>query len=320
MSARLFLASEAFADADQILLISPPLDLDLTLFGGAELTIVQDRMPDAATWNKRPVRLEKSIPDDRRFDAALVFLPRSKAAARDYIAKASEVAHRVVVDGQKTDGVMSVLKDMKSRTSINGPVSKSHGKVFWWNSVPLEDWKQHGSILENRWTVVPGVFSANHVDPGSALLAKHLPVDLKGRVADLGAGWGYLAARTLETNPKIKSLYLVEAQGISLDCARENVKDLRAVFEWADATTWTAPEKLDAVIMNPPFHIARTADQDLGRAFIQAAARNLRARGTLCMVANRHLAYEAALQDAFDTVREIGADPTYKIFEARKRR
>ena len=35
---------------------------------------------------------------------------------------------------------------------------------------------------------LPGVFSADGVDPGSALLAAHLPLDLPGKGADMGPG------------------------------------------------------------------------------------------------------------------------------------
>ncbi len=35
-----------------------------------------------------------------------------------------------------------------------------------------------------------GVFSREHLDPGSALLLSALPADISGRVLDLGCGWG----------------------------------------------------------------------------------------------------------------------------------
>jgi 16S rRNA (guanine1207-N2)-methyltransferase len=39
-----------------------------------------------------------------------------------------------------------------------------------------------------------GVFSGEDGGSGSALLAAALPAKLPARMADLGAGWGYLAA------------------------------------------------------------------------------------------------------------------------------
>ena len=54
------------------------------------------------------------------------------------------------------------------------------------------------------------------------LLARHLPREMKGRIADLGAGWGWLAAQAL-TRPEIRELHLVEAEADALACARLNV-------------------------------------------------------------------------------------------------
>jgi 16S rRNA (guanine1207-N2)-methyltransferase len=68
--------------------------------------------------------------------------------------------------------------------------------------------------------------------------------------------------------------------------------------------------------MNPPFHAGRAADPALGRAFIAAAARMLSPTGQLWLVANRHLAYETALQEHFRQVAEIGGDPSFRIMHA----
>ncbi|MDT9081655.1 methyltransferase, partial [Escherichia coli] len=80
--------------------------------------------------------------------------------------------------------------------------------------------------------------------------------------------------------------------------------DPRARFTWADATQGR-PGPFDAVVMNPPFHNGRAADPALGLAFIRAAAHALTPSGTLWMVANRHLPYEAALREAFREVEEV---------------
>jgi len=113
---------------------------------------------------------------------------------------------------------------------------------------------------------------------------------------------------------------LVEAQRSALLCAQQNVLDVRARFDWADATTWDAPDPLDAVIMNPPFHSGRARNDDLGRAFITTAGRNLRSGGWLWMVANRHLPYEPWIAAHVGAVEEIGGNRTYKILKARKKR
>jgi 16S rRNA (guanine1207-N2)-methyltransferase len=163
------------------------------------------------------------------------------------------------------------------------------------------------------------VFSADRVDPGSAQLAAALPRELSGRVADLGAGWGWLS-RDILKHPKVTELHLVEADLTALDCARANIADPRARFHWDDATTHRPEVRYDAVVTNPPFHDGRAGDPAIGRAFIAAAAGMLQRHGALWLVANRHLPYEQALSAAFAEVTEIGGDPRFKLFKAARPR
>ena len=163
----------------------------------------------------------------------------------------------------------------------------------------------------------PGVFSWDRVDPGSALLAAHLP-PLAGDGADLGSGLGYLACAVLE-GPKVKSLALVDNDRRAVEAARRNVTDPRATFAWADAVGDDAPlEGLDFVVMNPPFHAGGSEDRGLGQRFIQRAHQVLRAKGTLWLVANRHLPYEPVLAQLFSSAERRVDSGGYKVFEARK--
>jgi len=215
---------------------------------------------------------------------------------------------------------------MRDRVTVQGPISKAHGKMFWISEPAAEffsDWRQGPELTEGGFWTAPGVFSADGVDLASALLVDALPEKLGSEVADLGAGWGFLSAHAL-TRPDIKNLYLVEAGHMALECARRNVTDDRASFAWEDATSWEPPHRMDSVIMNPPFHIGRAAEPQIGQAFVATAARILSPQGKLWMVANRHLPYEAELKTRFAHVEEIGGDARFKLFHAarplRKRR
>lgn len=166
------------------------------------------------------------------------------------------------------------------------------------------------------WTQ-PGVFSWDRLDPGTALLLKHLP-PLQGAGADLGAGLGWLA-RAVLASPKVKRLTLVDLDRRAVEAARRNVVDERADFLWADVGTATeALSGLDFVVMNPPFHDGGLEDQRLGQAFLRAAAGMLRSQGRLWLVANRRLAYEAVLAECFAEVRLVTTSGGYKVYEARR--
>ena len=147
----------------------------------------------------------------------------------------------------------------------------------------------------------PGIFSWNRIDPGTALLLDALPA-LAGRGADLGCGIGLLAHGVL-ASPKVVRLDLIDIDRRAVEAAKRNVDDPRVGFAWGDARTAGSFEKLDFVVMNPPFHAAGAEDKSLGQAFIRRAADILRTGGRLWLTANRHLPYEAVLKPLFKTRR-----------------
>ncbi len=142
-----------------------------------------------------------SVVPDPPYAAAIVCLPRSREAARALIARAAaevEPGGWIAVDGQKFDGVDTALKDLRSRVDLSDSLSKAHGKLASFQAGPdLSDWRAKPHQVD-RFQTLPGIFSADGPDPGAVLLAAHLPDKLGGKVADLGAGWGYLAAEILK--------------------------------------------------------------------------------------------------------------------------
>ncbi|MEM6824110.1 MAG: methyltransferase [Pseudomonadota bacterium] len=255
-------------------------------------------------------------------DAAIVFVPREKALARAMVAEAARLSRGpVVVDGAKTHGIEAILRKLRSCHDVSQVISKAHGKLgVVAPGADLAAWADPGprQVAEGFLTRL-GVFSADGADPGSRLLVDHLPQLLGARVADLGAGWGYLS-RAVLTRRGVAALDLVEADLVALDCAKLNVEDARAQFHWADATRFGAPNSYDTIVTNPPFHTARAANPSLGQSFLDAAARLLRPKGQLWLVANRQLPYERTLAGAFKDVAEMGGDRTYKIVRAARLR
>ncbi|GKY86183.1 class I SAM-dependent methyltransferase [Sinisalibacter aestuarii] len=294
-----------------VAVFGPPAGYDLSALRPEGTTIVTHFFPDAAAWAQAGFAVAQAA--EGPFAAALVILPRAKDAARALIAEASAAAPLVIVDGQKHDGIDSMLKAVKARRAPDGTISKAHGKLFWFTGGDFADWAAADRAVDGFITR-PGVFSADGPDKGSLALIDALP-PLKGRVADLGAGWGFLARHILGS-ATVTHLDLVEADAVALDCARRNVADPRAAFHWADATRFTPDAPYDAVVSNPPFHVSRAGDPGLGQAFISAAARMLTPHGSFWMVANRHLPYEVALGRSFHHVEEAGGTPGFKVIHA----
>lgn len=264
-----------------------------------------------------------------RFSMTLVHITRSKTETLGLVAHAFQMTEPggvVVVDGAKTDGIDSILKRCKSLLRISDITSKAHGKLFWMtrpDALPdaMQVWLAALEPSPNPagYLTAPGIFSPDKIDPGSAMLAAHFDARLKGDVADLGAGWGWLTAQALEKgNPDLIDLY--EAEETALDVARGNITDSRANFHWADVRAQKIDQRYDSVICNPPFHQGRAADPAIGLDFIAKAADILRPKGMLWLVANRQLPYESSLEQYFGHWKTLEQTPHFKVFLAEKPR
>jgi 16S rRNA (guanine1207-N2)-methyltransferase len=298
-------------------------DHDLSALPAARLRIFQGFRPDHDALARAGFEVAPA-PGPGPYAAALVAATRAKAETLALIGQALRLTAPggpVAVDGQKTDGIDSLLKDCRRALPVTGTLSKAHGKLFVMTrpTVPPPEaaaWEEAARPREVAGMITaPGLFSADGADPGSALLAAHLPAGLKGRVADLGAGWGFLS-RAVLAHDGVTRLDLVEAEHAALDAARRNIDDPRAAFLWEDATRWRPGPVCDAVVTNPPFHRGRGADPELGRAFIRTAAAVLKPSGQLWLVANRQLPYERTLDASFRDLRLAAETPVFKLYHA----
>lgn len=302
--------------AGEIVVWRPRAEQTLTALPKDRVRIIQGFKPDHDVWKERGYRVDP-LSGSATAALSVVCLPRAKAHALSLIASAAGCSSGpILVDGQKTDGVDSILKMCRKRATVGEVISKAHGKAFVIEAHDgFEDWADKPKSGPEGFVTSAGVFSADRVDHGSRLLGQVLPEKIGPTVADLGAGWGYLSAEILRRS-RVDALYLVEAEHDALNCARLNIDDARAHFHWADATKVEFGHMVDTVVMNPPFHTGRAAEPDLGRAFVATSARLLKPRGTLWMVANRHLPYESTLSALFAEVQEIGGDGGFKLLKA----
>jgi 16S rRNA (guanine1207-N2)-methyltransferase len=271
-------------------------------------------------------------PPNERWPLVLVLPGKSRdetlawfVLARDRL----EPGGHLVVAMPNTAGAGRFEKELARATGTVVSLQKNKCRAFHaqenfhWNEAVFQEWREllaPRRIAETNFVTCAGIFSSAHIDPGSRLLAEHLPTALRGRVADLGAGWGYLADAMLRLNPHITALDLFEADSRALDCARRNLRN-RAVnlsYQWHDVTRGL-PETYDAIVMNPPFHSGQATDVDLGAAFVAEAAVALRRGGQLFLVANRQLPYEALLDQHGLAWRAVAENSTYKLLFAHRR-
>jgi len=274
------------SDIRAILYGLPPADLAEVPEGAAQ---VSPLIPGSA-------RLEDVA--EASLDSALLLAPPGTAERRYALALAIRAVRpggRLVAMAPKDKGGTRLAKELRG-----------------FGCAVTDEPRRHHRICTQ-----PGIFSWDRLDPGSALLLRHLPT-LSGRGADFGCGLGILARAVLKS-AKVASLALIDIDRRAIEMARRNVGEPGATLHWADLrSAEPALSGLDFVVTNPPFHDGGAEDQALGQVFINRAAAVLRPSGTLYLVANTHLPYEAPLRAAFRTVTTLATEGGYKLFEARK--
>ena len=166
------------------------------------------------------------------------------------------------------------------------------------------------------------VFCREGLDIGTRAFLPHLPGNLgSAQVADLGCGNGVLAIASALKNPQARYT-LVDESFMAVQSARENwwaaLGEREAVIQAGDGLAGQAPQSLDVVLCNPPFHQQQVVGDFLAWRMFQQAREALVVGGALYIVGNRHLGYHSKLARLFRGVEQVAATPKFVILKARK--
>ena len=225
----------------------------------------------------------------------------------------------LVCAGANDDGAASLEKHAGKAFGLAGSLPKFHCRVFWVmrGERPAPDYWLDLTVLkpvgDGSWVSQPGIFAWDRIDDGSALLAKHLPDDIAGHIADFGCGWGYLSREVLAHARGVTKIDLIDAEYRAIEAARANIRDPRASFHWLDLAAEPTPAAYDTIICNPPFHAGRAAEPSLGQGVIAAAALALRPGGRFYIVANRGLPYEPQLKANFASFETLADNNKFRV-------
>jgi 16S rRNA (guanine1207-N2)-methyltransferase len=166
------------------------------------------------------------------------------------------------------------------------------------------------------------VFCREGLDIGTRAFLPHLPKNLgTARVADLGCGNGVLAIASALHNPQAHYT-LVDESYMAVQSAAENWRaalgEREVTLRADDGLAGQAPQSLDVVLCNPPFHQQQVVGDFLAWRMFQQAREALVVGGALYIVGNRHLGYHSKLARLFRGVEQVAATPKFVILKARK--
>jgi 16S rRNA (guanine1207-N2)-methyltransferase len=164
----------------------------------------------------------------------------------------------------------------------------------------------------------PGVFSWDHLDEATAILADVMRVRPADSVLDLGCGCGALGivAATLSHTGRV---CMVDADTEAIRSAKRSAAAARipgVCILPSDVASAVINERFDVVVTNPPFHVGKATNLDVPLQFIQEAWEVLSPGGRLFLVANRTLPYERAIVQRFGNIANLHDGRAFKVLTA----
>ncbi len=169
-------------------------------------------------------------------------------------------------------------------------------------------------VLDQRLncTTDAGVFSRDGLDMGTRVLLEALP-ELRGRVLDLGCGWGPVGVALGRRDPALE-IVMTDVNARAVELAARNLRangvtNARAAqsdgFDRVDGD-------FDFIVLNPPIRTGKAVIYGL----FAGAARRLRPGGEMYVVIRKQQGAESAqryLETVFGRVERIARDKGYWV-------
>ena len=168
------------------------------------------------------------------------------------------------------------------------------------------------------------VFSRKRLDVGTRVLLQHLPSTTGDvRVADVGCGSGILGTVAALQNPDAALLFADESY-MAVASAEATFRgavgpDRHAEFRVTDVLDGIAPNSVDIVLNNPPFHDGHVKGDAIAWRMFVESRRRLCVGGELYVVGNRHLDYQDKLKHIFGNCDVVGSNAKFSVLRARRR-
>ncbi|RUO29806.1 16S rRNA methyltransferase [Aliidiomarina sedimenti] len=267
----------------------------------------------------------------QRASATVLYVPKEKNLARMLLAN---LAHSLVpsdtlylVGGNKS-GIKALAKQLGDDWHPAQKIASGNHCLLYRTQLKdakaghfeLADYRSIYQLNQPEITVVnlPGVFSEQKLDAGTALLLQHFPAEMQGKVLDFACGSGVLAASIATRFPGITHISASDVNAFAIEACKQTLSQVKPADSQIVASDGLdqIEGRFDWIISNPPFHTGQRTDYSIARDFIRSVPAHLTASGRLLLVANNFLGYPELLREQFRNVREIVNNGRFHILEA----
>lgn len=309
------------------LLINPPQD-DLVTHIDESWTVLSFSFAGSQRFIKRGCQqADFKAPPAKAFENIIIYLPKAKARLKyilDYANTALKDHGEIWFVGENKGGIKSIPKQLKKQyESVEKMASGKHSGIICARQ-PLEvnefDFDSYfddqANDLDFSIQALPGVFSQDKLDKGTALLLKYLPRKLKGRILDFGCGAGVIGSY-IARNFEYDELEMIDDDVFAVLSAQKNIEDNKIPYTEAYLSNGLGEveERYNWIVSNPPFHQGIKTEYSVTERFLAEAKEHLKLSGKLLIVANEFLSYEVILKEHFKKVNELVRENGFKVIQ-----
>jgi 16S rRNA (guanine1207-N2)-methyltransferase len=282
------------------------------------------------------------LPSDVRADVVAIRIPTEKAALLQLLADAFEllrVGGQCCLAGATNEGIKSaatILARIFGNLTVIGTDSghravmavkraalPSDAEVFTSPSLGHDVFRDMPATLANvplHLFSKPGLFSWDHVDEATTILANVMEARDASDVLDLGCGTGALGLLAAHQHAAAR-VTLLDVDSEAVRCTQRAIDTMgltRCRTLCSDVAQAVHAESFDLVLTNPPFHVGKSTELGVPVQFIRDAWRVLRPGGRLALVANRTLPYERLITETFGNLSTLHDGVRFKVLGARR--
>jgi 16S rRNA (guanine1207-N2)-methyltransferase len=265
-------------------------------------------------------------------DLVIIAFPKSKAELSFTLAN---IAHcisettKILLVGEKKGGIQSVEKLTKNILSCCQKVDAARHCLLFAGLFQherlsdifnLQDWfkKYRITVEDIELTIasLPGVFSQQKLDLGTALLLNNLPAIMAGKVLDFGCGAGVISCFIGKKYNNL-NLSLLDVSALALTSAQESLtlNELSGNVFPSNSLS-DVKEQYQHVVSNPPFHQGVKTHYQASEDFLAGINKRLSKQGNVTIVANSFLRYQPIMQEHIGNTRVITKDKGFTIYQA----
>ncbi|WP_396588843.1 methyltransferase [Bermanella sp. R86510] len=266
-------------------------------------------------------------PKHSAFANIIVFLPKSKARLQyivDYAMTSLAEDGEIWFVGENKGGIKSLTKQAKNWFAQSDKFATGKHSAIVSASKPIESiefnlasyYQDQENDLGLELKALPGVFSQEKLDKGTAILLKHLPRKLKGKVLDFGCGAGVIGSY-IQQNREIEEVDMLDDDLLAIKSAQGNIEynNIELTQAFASNGFSDVEERYNWIVSNPPFHQGVKTNYNVTERFLSQAKDHLKLSGKVLIVANEFLGYEAILKNHFKSVKEVARENGFKVLQ-----